>query len=94
MRGILNMACRLAKNVQVRKENWGLLFYSPVRHKVCFVRSGDWLYPYYFDGTWTLDGLVNDIARRLDSPAEIIERSIQKLNNYLMDSEMIVNELC
>jgi hypothetical protein len=90
----LNMIGRLAKNVQVRKESWGLLFYSQPKHKVCFVRSGDWLYPRYFDGTWTFDGLVGDIARRVETPAEIIERSIQKSINYLTDSGMIVNELC
>ena len=94
MRGILNMACRLVRNVQVRQESWGLLFYSPIRHKVCCVRSGDWLYPYYFDGTWTLDNLVSDIAKRLDTPAKMIEHPIQRLTNHLMDSEMIVNELC
>ncbi|MFC1942558.1 hypothetical protein ACFLWU_05005 [Chloroflexota bacterium] len=88
------MVCRLSENVQVRKESWGLLFYSSARHKVCFVRSGEWLYPHYFDGTWTVDVLITDIARRLNTPAEIIERSIKKLTSHLTDSEMIVNGLC
>lgn len=88
------MVCRLAENIQVRKESWGLLFYSQHRHKVCFVKSGDWLYPEHFDGTWTLDDITDDIARRTDTPAEIIERSIPKLTERLTANRMIVNELC
>jgi hypothetical protein len=87
------MACRLAENVQVRKESWGLLFYSQPQHKVCFVKSGDWLYPEHFDGSWTLDDITNDIARRTGTPAEIIERSIPKLTERLTANRMIVNEL-
>ena len=90
----MNSIGRLAKNVQVRKESWGLLFYSQPRHKVCFVRSGDWLFPEYFDGTWTFSELVGDIARRTGNPDDVIESSLQKTTKYLMDSEMIVNELC
>ena len=88
------MAYRLAEDVQVRKESWGLLFYQQLRHRVCFVRSSDWLYPRYFDGSWTFDGMVGDIARRTGTPAEIIERSIQKLTGHLTDNGMIANELC
>ena len=94
LRGILKMLGRLAKNVQVRKESWGLLFYSQAQHKVRFVRSGDWLHPYYFDGTWTSERIVDDVDRRMNAPAEIIERSIRKLTRYLLDNGMIVNELC
>ena len=90
----MNMIGRLANNVQIRKESWGLLFYSQPKHRVCFVRSGDWLYPQYFDGTWTFDGLVADVARRTGTPTEVIERSIQKPIKYLMDNGMIVNEPC
>ena len=86
------MAYRLKENVRVRKESWGLLFYLLAPHKICFVRSGDWLYPRYFDGTWTFAGLVGDIARRTGTPAEIIERSIQKLIEYLMSNRIIVDE--
>ena len=94
MRGILNMACRLANNIQVRKESWGLLFYLQTPHRVCFVGSGDWLYPRYFDGTWTFEGLAGDIARRTGTPAEIIERSVQKVSKHLMDNGIIINEPC
>ena len=88
------MVCRLAKDVQVRKESWGLLFYSSAKHKLRFIRSGDLLYPRHFDGTWTLDKLVNDVARRKDNSVNAINPSIQKLIKYLIDSELIVNEPC
>jgi hypothetical protein len=87
------MACRLADNVQVRKESWGLLFYMQSRHKVCFVRSGDWLYPEHFDGTWTVEDITNDIAGRTGTPAEIIERSLPKLTDKLTGNRVIANEI-
>jgi len=87
------MACRLADNVQMRKESWGLLFYMQSRHKVCFVRSGDWLYPEHFDGTWTFEDIIDDIAGRTDTPAEIIERSLPKLTDHLTGNRVIVNEI-
>jgi len=87
------MTCRLADNVQVRKESWGLLFYMQTRHKVCFVRSGDWLYPEHFDGTWTFDSIINDIAGRTDTPAEIIERALPRLTERLTKKRMIIDEV-
>jgi len=84
---------RLADDVRVRKESWGLLFYVRSRHRVCFVRSGDWLYPRHFDGTWTLDGIVEDITRRTGTPAEIIERSLPGLTGHLAASRMISDEV-
>ena len=93
MRGILEMTCRLAEGVQVRKESWGLLFYSQPQHKLCFVRSGDWLYPRHFDGTWTLERMVDDIADHTGTPAEIIERSMPKLAGRLTSNRMIIDGL-
>ena len=87
------MSYRLADSVQVRKESWGLLFYLQTRHKVCFVRSGDWLYPAHFDGTWTSESIIEDIAGRTGTPAEIIERSLPKLEKHLTSSRMVVNEV-
>ena len=87
------MPCRLAPDVQVRQESWGLLFYLQTRHKVCFVRSGDWLYPAHFDGTWTFESIIDDIARRTGAPAEIIERSLPRLAKHLTSNRMIVDEV-
>jgi hypothetical protein len=88
------MAYRLADNVQVRKEIWGLLFYSQPRHKVCFVRSGDWLYPAHFNGTWTLNCIAGDISRRTASPMETIEHTLCKLAKTLTAGRMITDEVC
>ena len=83
---------RLVKGVQVRKEGWGLLFYAQAQHRICFVRSGDWLEPQHFNGTWTLSGLVADITQRLGTPADVTERSIQKTTARLVESGMIIDE--
>ena len=92
MRGILIMVCRLASGVQVRKESWGLLFYTSARHKIRFVRSGDLLYPRHFDGTWTLENIVDDAARRSGNSVRNIQTSLLKLTRYLLDSELIADE--
>jgi putative mycofactocin binding protein MftB len=87
------MVLRLADGVRVRKESWGLLFYSPPRHKVCFVRSGDWLSPDSLVGEWTVAGLAEDIAARTGAPAEAVERSLEKMTGQLINSRMVVDEL-
>ena len=87
------MTCRLADGVQLRKEKWGLLFYSQASHKLSFVRSGDWLQPEHFDGTWTFESMVDDIAGRTGLPAEIIERSMPKLAGQLTAGRMIADGL-
>jgi hypothetical protein len=88
------MAFRLADNVQVRKEGWGLLFYIQSHHKVCFVKSGDWLSPAHFNGTWTEDSIKTDIAGRTGTPVEIIERSLPRLTDHLIKKRVIINEIC
>jgi hypothetical protein len=83
------MAGILARDVRVRKESWGCLFYSPSRHKLCFVRSGNWLLPHYFDGTWTPDGMAGDIASRTGTSPEAIERSLHQVIRQLTAHSMI-----
>ena len=53
-----------------------------------------WRLTQHFDGTWTFDGLVSNIARRTGTPAENIESSIQKLSKHLLDNGIIINEPC
>jgi hypothetical protein len=84
---------RLADSVQVRKESWGLLFYVPSRHKVFFVRSGDWLYPQHFDGRWSPEDIAADITRRTGAPAEVIERTLPRLTARLAASRMVTDEI-
>ena len=85
---------RLAQGVQVRKEIWGLLFYSQADHKIHFIRSRNMLYPWHFDGTWTLDRIIREIAERLKIPSESVEPSIKKVIDRLLEKEMIIDELC
>ncbi len=84
----------LARNVQVRKESWGLLFYAQTQHRIFFVKSGDWLYPRYFDGTWTFERLVQDITARTLKADNLIEPTLRKLTDNLLKNGMIVHELC
>lgn len=87
------MSFRLANNVQLRKESWGLLFYRQALHRVCFVKSGDWLLPAHFEGNWTLEKIINDIARRTGRPVEIIQRSLPRLTDYLIKNRVIIDEI-
>ena len=88
------MDCQLADDVQVRKESWGLLLYSQRRHKICFVKSGDWLDPEYFNRNWTVSSVAGDIAKRTGNPPKIVEHSLHKLTGCLKANRMIVDELC
>ncbi|MBN1161429.1 MAG: hypothetical protein JXA17_05745, partial [Dehalococcoidales bacterium] len=90
---LLAVTCRLADRVQVRKESWGLLFYQQARHKMFFVRSGDWLFPEHFDGTWSEQGIIDDIVQRTGTTAEIVERSLPKLTKRLTSSRLITHEV-
>ncbi len=87
------MILRLADDVQVRKESWGLLFYRQALHNVCFVRSGDWLLPSHFEGNWTPQNIIDDISGRTGRPAEFIERSLSRLTDYLIKNRVIINEI-
>jgi len=87
------MAGRLAHGVQVRKEAWGLLFYLPAGHRVCFIRSGDWLCPGHFDGTWSLEDIIADVSTRTGTPAEMVERSLPRLTARLAAGGMVADEI-
>jgi putative mycofactocin binding protein MftB len=84
---------QLADSVQVRRESWGLLFYRQAHHKLCFVRSGDWLSPAHFDGSWTLESITGDIAGRTGAPLEIVERALEALARRLIEDRVIVDEV-
>jgi putative mycofactocin binding protein MftB len=88
------MASRLADGVRVRKESWGLLFYAPSRHRVLFVRSGEWLRPGHFDGHWSPAEIAADIAGRTGVPAEHVERTLPRLTARLAANGMIADEIC
>jgi putative mycofactocin binding protein MftB len=85
------MPYRLADNVQVRKESWGLLFYHQTNHKVFFIRSGDWLYPEHFDGTWTLESIIEDIRRRTGAFMENITHALPNLTERLTAKRILLD---
>ena len=87
------MTFRLADQVQVRQESWGLLFYSQTQHRMVFVKSGDLLNPGHFDGTWAFDAVIADIVARRKASVENITGTIRKLTNNLVMNEMVINEL-
>ena len=87
------MTCRLADNVQVRQENWGLLFYHQTRRKICFVRSGDWLRPEHFNGRWTYESISQDIRRRTGAAEEKIRRALPGLTERLTAGKLITDEI-
>jgi putative mycofactocin binding protein MftB len=88
-----NMGLRLAEMVQVRKESWGLLFYSQTQHRMFFVRSGKLLTPARFDGRWTFETLVADVARKQPDQAKNLNATLKKLIDNLVKNGMVINEL-
>jgi len=87
------MPFRLADGVQVRRESWGLLFYRQPQHKLSFVRSGDWLQPAHFDGTWTLETIADDVSRRTGAPPETLARALPRLASRLLKNGVISDEI-
>jgi hypothetical protein len=87
------MSICLADNVQVRHESWGLLFYRPAPHWVCFVKSGNWLKPAHFDGSWTYTDIISEISQRTGISPEIVERSVSSLTDRLLKNQVIINEI-
>ena len=85
---------RLAKSVQIRKESWGLLFYVQTTHKLFFIKSGDWLKPEHFDGTWAHDRIVKDVADRSGKTEAAIQSALPELLDSLIKNGTIENELC
>jgi len=77
-----SMIYHLAKGVQVRKEEWGLLFYAQGEHKIYFAKSGDRLYPLCSEGTFQPDSL---------GCSEATENSVQRLITYLVERGIVVN---
>jgi putative mycofactocin binding protein MftB len=85
---------KLAESVQVRKESWGMLFYSQNQHRLFFVKSGDWLYPQHFEGGWSFEKLAADIVSRIRKPANMVEPALQKSIDSLVKNGMVTDGLC
>lgn len=83
----------LAEGVQVRKESWGLLFYSQNSHRLLFVKSGNWLIPEMLSGKWNPVSLIDEVSRRTGCSEEIARKMLTNLLNYLIKCGIIVDEL-
>jgi len=86
------MIYRLAKGVQVRKEDWGLLFYSQGESRIYFVQSGDWLSPLYSDGAFRLDSSRCNEVKHTGASTKVIENSVHKLITYLVERGIVANQ--
>ena len=86
------MVYHLAKGVQVRKEDWGLLFYSQGENKIYFAKSGDLLQPIHSDDTFKLAINHSEKSNSSANSAKSIEESIQKLIASLIERGIVVRE--
>ena len=66
----------LASGVQVREEDFGLLFYSMAGPRLYFVSSGDVLNSRFFQGEWTLEQWIKQYSDQNTVP----ESRVQNLN--------------
>ncbi|MBW1804467.1 MAG: mycofactocin biosynthesis chaperone MftB [Deltaproteobacteria bacterium] len=69
----------LAAGVQVREEDFGLLFYSMAGPRLYFVSSGDALDSRFFRGEWTLYQWINQSR----DPDTIPKSRLQGLSHTL-----------
>jgi putative mycofactocin binding protein MftB len=74
---------RLNKGVQVRREEFGLLFYNYRGPRLYFVPSQDLVGDDFFNGTQPLSELVSSIMARHPWPRPWIEERIGKIMEQL-----------
>jgi putative mycofactocin binding protein MftB len=85
---------RLQKGVRVRKENFGLLFYSRNGPKLTFVHTGPWMHPDFFSGHFTVKEWLK--SKRLCDSGEKpsgLESKISRALSRLADRGLIVETL-
>jgi putative mycofactocin binding protein MftB len=91
---LTNRYYRLQKGVRVRKENFGLLFYSRNGPKLTFVHTGPWIHPDFFSGHFTIKEWLN--SKRLCDSGENppgLETKISRALSRLADKGLIVETL-
>ncbi|MBN1191671.1 MAG: hypothetical protein JXA46_18100 [Dehalococcoidales bacterium] len=87
------MAYCLPGDVQLRKESWGLLFYSQNQHRLFFVKSREWLSPFHFDGTWSFDRLAGDIVQRTGASQDQVKETLGRTIEKLLMNGFVIHEL-
>lgn len=94
LRSLVSRAYRLQSGVRVRKEKFGLLFYSRNGPKLTFVYSGQWIRPDFFSGRFTLSEWLDH--ERLKARKEMNEdllKAIETLLSRLVNKGLIIETL-
>ena len=85
---IMDIKYKLTKGSQVRKEDFGLLFYRMRGPRLYFISSGDLLWPDFFTGDITLEQWLN--KKNEDSQARIRISEIEDILDQLCRNEVIL----
>jgi len=82
---------RLADRISVRKERFGLLFYSPIGPRLTFVHSGTWIQPELFEGNISLKKWLADQGSFLSGQTlGEMGRRLSTVLSKLVQKELIV----
>jgi putative mycofactocin binding protein MftB len=82
----------LNSGVQVRRENFGLLFYNYHGLRLYFVPIGDLIGSEFFDGIQTVGNLVDEIHSRQKRPKQWIRARIEQILELITNKGLIHGE--
>ena len=83
---------RLCEGVQVRKEDFGLLFYQYAGPKLFFVPSGDLVEESFFRDETTFDDLICFLRDSSECPDETIETRLSRLLSLLKSKDLVYEQ--
>jgi putative mycofactocin binding protein MftB len=79
----------LNKGVQVRREKFGLLFYNYRGPRLYFVPSQELLEDDFFDGTRSLDNMIDTLHERHQWPRTWIEQRLVNIMRQLEEKGLV-----
>lgn len=79
----------LNSGVQVRRENFGLLFYNYHGLRLHFVPIGDFIDSDFFDGIQTVGSLVDSLHSRKNWPRQWIRERIEHILQLITQKGLI-----
>jgi putative mycofactocin binding protein MftB len=82
----------LNPGVQVRRENFGLLFYNYHGLRLYFVPIGDLIDSDFFEGVQTVESLVEAIHSRKEQPKQWIRARIEQILELITNKGLIHGE--
>jgi putative mycofactocin binding protein MftB len=82
----------LSSGVQVRRENFGLLFYNYHGLRLYFVPIGDLIDSDFFNGIQTVGNLVDAIHLRKNRPKQWIHARIEQILQLITNKGLIHGE--